>query len=60
MDATRGDSWIPFNEGMPPVVVTSFTTTADGRLIAGTYGRGAYELHVTPGSDGGRHRPVRH
>jgi photosystem II stability/assembly factor-like uncharacterized protein len=37
-------TWKPFGNGMPPVIVTSFTTTADGRLIAGTYGRGAYVL----------------
>lgn len=41
---TAGDNWYPLNNGMPPAIVMSFTTTADGRLIAGTYGRGAYEL----------------
>jgi photosystem II stability/assembly factor-like uncharacterized protein len=59
MDASSGN-WIPYNNGMPPVVVTSFTTTADSRLIVGTYGRGAYELQETPEPGGARHRSVRH
>lgn len=47
---TAAGIWKPFGNGMPPVIVSSFTTTADGRLIAGTYGRGAYVL--TPVSNG--------
>jgi hypothetical protein len=57
-----GRDWAPYDAGMPPVIVTSFTTTADGRLLAGTYGRGAYELHElapAPPSDS-RRRAVRH
>jgi photosystem II stability/assembly factor-like uncharacterized protein len=53
-----GADWHPFQNGMPSVVVTSFTTTADGRLIAGTYGRGAYEL-IDPMPDP-RRRAVAH
>jgi ligand-binding sensor domain-containing protein len=58
---TAGESWEPFDNGMPPVVVTSFTTTADGRLIVGTYGRGVYELALgEPPQAGPRRRSVRH
>jgi hypothetical protein len=39
-----GIDWYAFQNGMPAVIVSSFTMTADGRLIAGTYGRGVYEL----------------
>ncbi|HEY2092172.1 MAG TPA: hypothetical protein VGJ81_09795 [Thermoanaerobaculia bacterium] len=57
-DAEAGQ-WTAFNAGLPAVPVMSFTTTADGRLIAGTYGRGAYVLEesepATP-----RKRAVRH
>ena len=56
-----GGEWAPFDAGMPPVIVTSFTTTADGRLLAGTYGRGAYELHeLAPPPSDSRRRSVRH
>lgn len=39
-----GASWTLTDSGMPPVVVTSFTRTVDGMLIAGTYGRGGYRV----------------
>ena len=42
-----GTAWQYFNDGMPPVIVTDFDVTADGRILAATHGRGAYEL-VTP------------
>jgi photosystem II stability/assembly factor-like uncharacterized protein len=51
--------WSAFYDGMPSTIVTSFTATADGRLIAGTYGRGAYELMETNPPET-RRRPVRH
>ena len=50
-----GNSWMPFNEGLPPVIVTDFAF-GDGRVYAGTYGRGVFAW--TPGPDP-RRRPVR-
>ncbi|HVE72172.1 MAG TPA: hypothetical protein VNI54_12455 [Thermoanaerobaculia bacterium] len=48
LDAGVIAEWQYLGDGMPPVVVTSFDVTADGRIVAATYGRGAYEL-VTEG-----------
>ena len=53
-----GSSWAVANNGMPPVVVTSFTRAVDGTLIAGTYGRGSYGLVQAPSPR--RRRTVRH
>jgi uncharacterized protein (TIGR03437 family) len=39
-----GANWNTFNNGLPPVVVTSFSAQAGGRIQLSTYGRGAYEL----------------
>ncbi len=52
-----GVRWTYFSNGMPPVIVTDFDVTADGRIVAATHGRGAYEL-VPPSST--RRRGVRH
>jgi photosystem II stability/assembly factor-like uncharacterized protein len=52
-----GTRWTYFSEGMPPVIVTDFAVTADGKIVAATHGRGAYEL-VTPVPP--RRRTVRH
>lgn len=51
--------WEFIGTGMPPVVVTAFDITATGRIVAATYGRGAYEL-VTPIDGAPRRRSVRH
>ncbi len=55
-------TWVPLANGMPPVLVTSFTTTADGRLLASTYGRGVYELAMdeAPFISDPRRRAVHH
>jgi photosystem II stability/assembly factor-like uncharacterized protein len=53
----NGTQWHFFNDGMPPVVVTAFDVTAGGRIVAATYGRGAYELVTEPSP---RRRSVRH
>lgn len=37
-------AWRLWNGGMPNVVVSDFAITADRRIVAATYGRGAYEL----------------
>ena len=50
--------WEFIGAGMPPVVVTSFDVTANGRIVASTYGRGAYEL-VVPRDSAPRRRSVR-
>ena len=42
--ADAGASWAQFNQGMPPVIVNDFAVSAADRIIAATYGRGAYEL----------------
>ena len=52
----NGAAWEYFSDGMPPVIVTDFAVTANGRIVAATHGRGAYEL-VTGSS---RRRGVRH
>lgn len=52
------EPWTLFNTGMPPVMVTDFDVTADGRIVLATYGRGAYEL-VRMTSGGGKRRSVR-
>jgi hypothetical protein len=45
--------WQPYNNGMPDgVMVTDIETTANGQIIATTFGRGAFRLHsgtVKPG-----------
>lgn len=51
-----GSAWTYFSKGMPPVIVTDFAVTADGRIVAATHGRGAYELGPGPP----RRRGVRH
>ena len=43
-----GGTWEYFSDGMPPAPVTAFAVTADGRLQAATFGRGAYELSLRP------------
>lgn len=48
--------WTYFSNGMPPVIVTDFAVTADRTIIAGTHGRGAYELVERAA----RRRGVRH
>jgi photosystem II stability/assembly factor-like uncharacterized protein len=53
----EGEAWRHLGEGMPPVVVTRFAVTADGRIVAATYGRGAYELVA---GEPTRRRRVRH
>lgn len=52
-----GERWTYVSQGMPPVIVTDFAVTADGRVVAATHGRGAYEL-VPPATT--RRRGVRH
>lgn len=52
------DPWTLFNSGVPPVMVTDFDVTADGRIVLATYGRGAYEL-VPNASGRGKRRSVR-
>lgn len=39
-----GGAWAGFNSGLPPVIVNEFDSQATGLIVAGTYGRGAYEL----------------
>jgi len=36
--------WEQLGSGMPPVIVTAFAHTADGRLVAATHGRGVFEF----------------
>ncbi len=45
-----GSTWAPFMTGMPNVAVTSLAinTTSLDILLAGTHGRGAYEIYTTP------------
>ncbi|HJW95463.1 MAG TPA: hypothetical protein VJ901_17730 [Thermoanaerobaculia bacterium] len=55
----NGTVWELAGSGMPSVIVTGFTRTADGRFLASTHGRGVYELVQTE-SGGGRRRSVAH
>jgi photosystem II stability/assembly factor-like uncharacterized protein len=55
----NGSVWERVGTGMPAVIVTAFTRTADGRLLAATHGRGVYELVQTTDSTT-RRRSVGH
>jgi photosystem II stability/assembly factor-like uncharacterized protein len=39
-----GYHWAPFSTGLPPTIIRAFAVRGNGNLLAGTYGRGAYEL----------------
>ncbi len=39
-----GASWVKFNAGLPPVIVTGFSAQSNGLIQAATYGRGVYQL----------------
>jgi photosystem II stability/assembly factor-like uncharacterized protein len=39
-----GTSWVRFNNGLPPVIVTGFSAQPSGTIQASTYGRGVYQL----------------
>jgi photosystem II stability/assembly factor-like uncharacterized protein len=54
---TGDHAWTFFNHGLPNVLVNDFAVTADNRVIAATYGRGAYEL--TGGTGTRKRRSVR-
>ena len=45
-----GNTWETYNEGMPPVVVTSLAAQPSGLIQAATYGRGVYEINAAPGA----------
>lgn len=45
LSTNGGGSWQPFNEGLPPVIVTSFSAQQNGLIQIGTYGRGAFEFN---------------
>lgn len=55
----NGTVWEHAGTGMPPVIVTAFTRTADGRFLAATHGRGVYELVQTTES-ATRRRSIAH
>ena len=41
-----GASWQVFNDGLPPVIVTSFSFQQSGLMQIGTYGRGVFEINA--------------
>jgi hypothetical protein len=44
-----GVNWVPYQVGLPNVVVTDLHIRSSTRkLVAGTYGRGAWEVDITP------------
>ena len=43
---SSGESWEPFNEGLPPVIVTDIAAQESGLIQIATYGRGAYEVRT--------------
>jgi len=47
------DEWIPFNEGLPNVIVNEMEIDyARGKILAGTYGRGLWESDPYPDNSG--------
>lgn len=46
-DNALGNSWVPFNNGLPNVRINELEiNTADNKLYAGTYGRGLWRSNV--------------
>jgi len=39
-----GANWSRFNDGLPPAIITGFSSRLSGEIQVATYGRGAYEL----------------
>jgi photosystem II stability/assembly factor-like uncharacterized protein len=53
-----GTTWLPFETGLPTVVVTDLEIHRSARkLVAGTYGRGAWEVNL-PGAPTGAGDPA--
>ncbi|MDG5492060.1 T9SS type A sorting domain-containing protein [Psychroserpens sp. SPM9] len=47
MDNTTGNSWVPFNNGLPNVRINELEiNTADDKIYAATYGRGLWRSSV--------------
>ncbi|MBI3653193.1 MAG: hypothetical protein HY231_19370 [Acidobacteria bacterium] len=46
ISSDSGTTWQSFNNGLPPVIVTSFAAQKSGLITIGTYGRGAYSLNL--------------
>ena len=45
-----GTNWAPFDNGIPNVPIADLTVDSAGKILyAGTFGRGAYKLDITPG-----------
>ena len=44
MSTDQGDSWTAVIPGMPDVIVTALVVDADDNLLAGTWGRGVFQL----------------
>jgi photosystem II stability/assembly factor-like uncharacterized protein len=39
-----GATWVKFNNGLPPVIITGFSAQPNGLIQVSTYGRGVYQL----------------
>ncbi len=47
IDDTTGNSWLPFNNGLPNVIISELEINeAEGKLYAGTYGRGLWRTDI--------------
>ncbi|HEX8265482.1 MAG TPA: hypothetical protein VF596_08765, partial [Pyrinomonadaceae bacterium] len=46
---TDGNRWETFNMGMPPVIISELDADSRGLIQAATYGRGMYEINLSPG-----------
>jgi photosystem II stability/assembly factor-like uncharacterized protein len=46
-----GNTWESFNQGMPPALVTEIVAQSNGLIVAGTYGRGAFQINPNAGQD---------
>ena len=50
LSTDRGSTWLPADEGLPNTVVNDLEIKSSLRkLVAGTYGRGGWEMNLPPG-----------
>jgi photosystem II stability/assembly factor-like uncharacterized protein len=54
-----GQHWLPYGNGLPVVVITDLEINAQARkLVAGTYGRGAWEIELADPTAVGEQGPL--
>lgn len=45
----NSEEWMPFNDGLPRVIVSELELDPQGNLLAATFGRGIWEVSIEPG-----------